>query len=406
VLKDYFFTTFNELPRRAQRNAAQSFAAFIRLLHDKGVFHKDPHMGNMLVVDDGGVLGFCLLDLGDVQFTDNASVEDRVANLELINLNFMAGIEPSLKYFFFKSYATDLLVDKSGLTNAIEKIELRTLAGASKIWKKKAQRAMTGGKLFAEYTEGSFEVHIKKTWHESGALNELIKDPDGFLESSEAVIFKDGRTVKAAMVELGDGRKIFLKRYNVKGSVHTIKNMFRTSRAHRVWVRSYGGELRGLLMPEPIAFIEERKKGRVLGRSYMISEFIDGALRLSDIALDKSEGTPTGFNDLLFRIGRELRRMHILGWYHGDLKWNNILVKEGDEVGRPDIFFLDIDGSAISPELVVGDIKKDLLRFLAEIDKFGYTAIEASCFLFGYRSYTLGIRPSKELIDMYQEISA
>jgi tRNA A-37 threonylcarbamoyl transferase component Bud32 len=419
VLKDYFLTTFKGLSRRAQRKAAQSFAAFVRLLHDKGVFHKDPHMGNMLVVEgDDGALDFCLLDLGEVKFEGKVMFADRAANLELINLNFMADVEPSFKYLFFKSYAENLLDDKATLKSAIEKVELATLARASKIWKKKAQQSMTGGKLFAEYTEGSFEVHLKKLWHESGAIDELIKDPDSFLESKKAVIFKDGRTVKAAMVKVGDGKKIFLKRYNVKGSVHTLKNMFRTSRASRVWLRSYGGELRGLLMPEPIAFIEERKKGRVLGRSYIITEFIDGALRLSDIAFAKDNGTREGEADvasnaalsylcgLLFRIGRELRRMHILGWYHGDLKWNNILIKESSELGRPLIFFLDIDGSVVSSELGASEVKKDLLRFIAEIDKFGYGAPESHSFLFGYRSYTLGIRPTKELTGIYKELDA
>ncbi len=419
VFKDYFFTIFKGLSRAGQRRAAGSFAAFIRLLHDKGAMHKDPHMGNMLVIGkaensskdgeggDNERFEFCLLDLGEVEFKGRPSLEDRMANLELINLNYMAGLEPSLKYCFFKVYAEGLFDGKAALREAIEKVELGTLARAGKIWKKKAQRSMTGGKLFAEYTEGFFEVHMKKTWQESGALEAVIKDPDSFLDGDGAVIFKDGRTVKAGKVELGDGRKIFLKRYNVKGSVHTIKNIFRSSRASRVWVRSYGAELRGLLMPEPLAFIEERKKGRVFGKSYIITEFIDEAPRLSDRALElEGRASSAGFRELLFRIGRELRRMHILGWYHGDLKWNNILVKERTKPGKDDIFFLYVDGSSISIELTSVEIKKDLERFMAEIDKFGFGAAERDGFFSGYKGYTLGIRPSKGMIGIYRELGA
>ncbi len=410
VLKEYFFTTFKELTRVEKRKVISSFAVFIRLLHDKGAMHKDPHMGNMLVVEDAPgadeEIGFCLLDLGEVEFVSKASLADRIANLELINLNYMAGLEPSLKYCFLKAYAKGLFLDKAALRAVIEKVEAATLTRAAKIWKKKAQRSMTGGKLFAEYTEGFFEVHMKKVWHESGALDPIVKDPDGFLDSERAVIFKDGRTVKAGMIELTDGRKVFLKRYNVKGSVHTIKNIFRTSRASRVWQMSYGAELRDLPMPEPLAFIEERKKGRVLGRSYIISEFIDGAPRLSDLALDE-DCKPTGsFSGLLFDIGRELRRMHILGWYHGDLKWNNILIKKVSGRPKPDIFFLDIDGSSISTELSSLEIKKDLERFITEIDKFGLSQKEKDGFLAGYKSYLLGIRPTKALVDIYKELGA
>ncbi|VAW35975.1 hypothetical protein MNBD_DELTA02-300 [hydrothermal vent metagenome] len=415
VLKEYFFTTFKGLPGAARRRAARDFAVFIRLLHDRGVMHKDPHMGNMLVIDKAGKnkggdnerLEFCLLDLGEVEFRGKASMEERIENLELINLNYMAGLGPSLKYCFFKAYSEGLFDGKAALRDVIEKIELGTLVRAVKIWKKKAQRSMTGGKLFAEYTEGFFEVHMKKTWHESGALEAVIKDPDGFLDGDGAVIFKDSRTVKAGMVELSDGRKVLLKRYNRKGSVHTIKNIFRSSRASRVWQMSYGAELRGLLMPEPLAFIEERKKGRAFGRSYIISEFIDGAPRLRDRALELEDRTPSsGFRELLFRIGRELRRMHILGWYHGDLKWNNVLVREGTKAGKDDIFFLYIDGSSVSAELSSAEIKKELERFIAEIYKFGFGQAERDGFLSGYRSYTLGLRPSKELAAIYRELGA
>jgi len=146
VLKDYFFTTFKGLSRIGRRRAVRSFAAFIRLLHDKGAMHKDPHMGNMLVIEKAGEskdgeggdderLEFCLLDLGEVEFKGKASLEDRIANLELINLNYMAGLDPSLKYCFFKAYGEGLFDDKAALRDAIEKVELGTLARAGKIWK-------------------------------------------------------------------------------------------------------------------------------------------------------------------------------------------------------------------------------------------------------------------------------
>ena len=166
---------------------------------------------------------------------------------------------------------------------------------------------------------------------------------------------------------------------------------------------SYGAQLRGLMMPEPLAFMEERKKGRVLGRSFVISEFIDDALRLSDIAMESAELFPS---ELLFRIGRELRRMHILGWYHGDLKWNNILIKKHGRSNSPYIFFLDIDGSSISAELAPSDVKKDLTRFIAEIDKFGLKARERDAFLSGYRCYSLGIKASQELTDIFKELGS
>ncbi|MBI3858351.1 MAG: hypothetical protein HY293_21925, partial [Planctomycetes bacterium] len=92
--------------------------------------------------------------------------------------------------------------------------------------------------------------------------------------------------------------------------------------ARPAWENAYGLEIRGIPTPRLHAVLGDR----------VVGEWIEGALPLWDHL--KAHGVS---RDLLFRLARLVRRLHLRGVYHRDLKANNILVR-GD-----DLFVIDLD---------------------------------------------------------------
>jgi tRNA A-37 threonylcarbamoyl transferase component Bud32 len=92
--------------------------------------------------------------------------------------------------------------------------------------------------------------------------------------------------------------------------------------------------------------------------------------------------------ELISAFGREIGRMHRFGWFHGDLKWSNILIKEKKETGGggsdKNFYFLDIDGSKLKKSLSHYEIVKDIVRFAREMEWYGIYREEMRVFLSSY----------------------
>ena len=405
TLKDFYFSDFAKFSRKEKKEAINEFAGFLRRLHDKGVTHEDPHMGNILVRrngeavppfskgqgsrcakplqrEEGGIYEFFLLDVRDCRFKKKISLAERFLNLVLLNLNFISGIEDSLKFSFFRRYCEGLaLAEKGGVKNAIDGIEDMTLLVAFETWDKKAARCMGENNLFLASRFGGLLTRVKRPWEAKEGMDKVLSSPDIFLEGKDSRILKNGRTVKAGLVTLPSGEKLFLKRYNRKSFFHTLKNVFKISRARDVWRKSYAAELRGLNVPRPVAYMEERSFG-VLKRSYVVSEFIDGA-RLGSVIEAGRGGTRAehGSGEFFRYLGKAIGEMHRLGFFHGDLKWSNILVKEGI---RPVFYFTDIDGSRVEKRLALSRVEDDIQRFSREMEKYGIPEASKRAFCEGY----------------------
>jgi tRNA A-37 threonylcarbamoyl transferase component Bud32 len=380
-LPDEESTRFKALPYGQKKGLTKDLALFFRDLHDTGVLHTDPHTGNILVTTEDGKNRFYLLDLGEVKLRPSAKLNERWSNLVVFNINFITNARDSLRYYFFKCYTEGLIDDRKTFKEIIKKIEKDSMVLASKVWKKKTRRCMGNNRLFLRDTSNGLVVCLKREWDKATGIHGIISSPDDFLDGEGARVLKDGRTIKAGVVELKGGGRIFLKRYNRKGLFHTFKNIFRASRAQRVWEKSYGLELRGFNVPRPIAYMEERRF-RILKRSYVISEFLSGAVNLNEF-IGQQVMSDDERAEVISALGREIGRMHRFGWFHGDLKWNNILVNETSGRERA-FYFLDIDGSKIKRDLNLNDVSRDIGRFFREMERYGLGTDRKHLFLSAY----------------------
>jgi tRNA A-37 threonylcarbamoyl transferase component Bud32 len=192
----------------------------------------------------------------------------------------------------------------------------------------------------------------------------LLPDPDQLFSQGEPLLSPwQGPASDKVRIAI-NGKNYFFKRYNCRGSLYGIKNLFRRSRAFKSWLASFHFSQAGVPTPEPLLCLEERCFG-LLGRSYLLFPFIAGDagsfLNLWP-ALDDNER-----RGALVSLGALFGGMHRQGLLHGDLNWRNILAEKSVDGYRFSI--VDLDGSHTVRKLDLAKAKEDLSHFLRDMDR-------------------------------------
>ncbi len=209
--------------------------------------------------------------------------------------------------------------------------------------------------------QNGFRVHWRKTDEIRFILPVLLSSPDHVLD--EGKIFKQGTRTHAGKVEF-NGKNYFLKRYNCRGTWYQIRHFFKRSRALKTWVVSCFFWERGVPVPEPLVSLEKRRWG-VLDNCYLLMRFSERTQTLRSLWPDLCFESK---RKILFKVSEIFGHMYYSRCYHGDLKWDNILVRlQFDFV---DVEIVDLDGSQI---LKIRDLKKsekDVIRFIRDLEKY------------------------------------
>ncbi|MEO5574257.1 MAG: lipopolysaccharide kinase InaA family protein [Gammaproteobacteria bacterium] len=200
--------------------------------------------------------------------------------------------------------------------------------------------------------------------YDSVQLRRLLDDPDSFLSSTSCTLIKRGNTATLGIIEI-DGRKLVIKRYNIKNFWHACKRALQSTRAAICWRNAHLLGLYEISTPQPVALLEVRL-GPLRSTSYFISRYVEGpdcAQYFSgDAALADSTAVLKNFSELFDKLA-EARITH------GDLKATNIIISNGQPV------LLDLD--AVCQHRFGFRFKKafarDMQRFLRNWNKSAVT---------------------------------
>jgi Lipopolysaccharide kinase (Kdo/WaaP) family len=172
----------------------------------------------------------------------------------------------------------------------------------------------------------------------------------------------------------GTNEILFLKVFHRFSPLATLKDLFRVSKAVRALkVAALLSDL-GFNTALAIAAGEERTQG-VLQRSFLLTFPVAG----SPLPLFLRERYGSGNahvslsekRDALKRLAQEIRKLHELGFVHGDLVPSNILVvNAADEARR--FFFLDHDRTRRYPKWLFQSLWK---RNLVQLNRFPLAGI-------------------------------
>lgn len=374
-LLDYLADRHKSQPRSSKLALIEAFARFVRRLHDRGIRHNDLHVGNILVRENGKRL-FFLLDV------DRTVVHERplnkaetIHNLALL-LCTLRPYSSSLDRFHFMRFYSGLERLNTQAENIVA-IKASALKISHHMWRAKSIRCLAGNSHFLKSKSNHFTIYRTATPEVEKILRALLPDPDDLM--ARGIILKDGRTVKAAKIDI-EGQAYFLKRYNCKGNWYRFRNALRRSRAVRTWLAGWGMQVRGIPVPEALICLEERRK-RLLERSYLLLQYVD-AERLCDIWPQLDEFAK---RRMLSQLAIILATLHQSGCHHGDLKWPNILVREVD--GRRQIVLSDLDGSRVNIRSATAKARKDIERFLKDLRQTGESSNFETLFLEIWRKW-------------------
>ncbi|WP_312299019.1 serine/threonine protein kinase [Stutzerimonas nitrititolerans] len=298
----------------AQQGVLGEALGAIAQLHAKGLWQSDLHLENLLrhegklhLIDGGGV---------QAQTPGKPLERDKVlANLGVFFAQLPASLEPHIE---------ELLVHYL-LVNGEHALPLEALLreiASVRRWRLRDYLGKLGRdcSLFSASRRLN-QLRVVRREEES-ALQELLVAPDVAVETGRAL--KLGGSSTVALIEQG-GRRLVIKRYNIKGVGHWLRRCWRPSRAWHSWVEGNRLMFLDIATPRPLAVLELRWLG-LRRRSYLVTEYGAGEDIVTRFQPYLSNPPPEAELLALDQLFAALLRGRIS---HGDMKGTNLLWEQG-----------------------------------------------------------------------------
>jgi tRNA A-37 threonylcarbamoyl transferase component Bud32 len=292
---------------KARFTLAKSLVAEIAKHHNAGLLQTDLYLKNFLV--EGGKI--YTLDGDGIRKFMCLSQQQALQNLSVLLSKFDA--------LEVKTWLVDLLKDyseKRGWQALPDAILIKKMTNAhrqkiaSNYADKKVFRQCTDVKIYA--LEGS-RILISRAYENIDFTVNL----DTLL--TEQNLLKNGNTCTVGLVEMG-GKKVVIKRYNIKNFWHGLSRAFRQTRAAVSWANAHRLKLLDIATASPIALIENRNFG-LKGKAYFLAEYIDApdAAQFFAKTRGKTQRAEAVKNIVMF-----FYKLYLLQISHGDMKATNI----------------------------------------------------------------------------------
>jgi len=139
-----------------------------------------------------------------------------------------------------------------------------------------------------------------------------------------------------------------------------LKDNLQPSHLWRSWQRARQLQAAGIPVQQPVAMLKYRRWG-IVRKTVYVGEYLPDMAPLSSILSHaKNADAPNHKAELLATLASELRTMHDRGFYHRDLKSDNILAQHHTD--RWTIVFIDLEGVIFKKRLIIGERAVDLGR--------------------------------------------
>ncbi len=230
----------------------------------------------------------------------------------------------------------------------------------------RARRAVSAGPGFYRDTPGSAVVHGSREFPIEKALEHMRR-----LMTSPRVKKLPGRELVRTTPEVC--AKVFL----YPGVAGALRRGLGTEAGWRTWYNGHLLRVCGIPTPEPMALFQEPDKTAVF------QEWIPESMPMGDYIRRAFPGWDRRRRrEFLRRLARLVREMHDRGIVHGDLKANNILVRERPD-RTPDFYVIDLDRVRHTSAVSRADIVKNLAQLNAAVGP-PLTLTERAWFLRAY----------------------
>ena len=371
----------------SKNNILNALAELVRQVHQATFFHKDFHIGNVLIdpvslQTESPIL--YLIDLHRSSILSYFAQFHKVYNLAQMVYS-LSTVLPStdrwrfIRYYHKLDFRTDVLRDF--ITNTFN----RAKGLQHKHWQGRNKRCIKNSSQYSimryHNADIDYRIFLKRQDDVAGMIK-LVSNHNKLAVTEPQTLFK--RTAKHLISlqpeSVDKSNRIFIKEYRYSFG-NRILSMFGIHPAKRNWFSANGLPIRYTLTAEPIALVEEIdpfytwvKRSYVITREieaeptndYVVSNF---AYRIKD---KKSLERKIGFiKEFAFAV----RRLHQRGIFHYDLKSNNILIKENININKDTyggnwrFYFIDLDRLKFSSELSIDERFKNLSQLNASVSE-------------------------------------
>ncbi|MDF0729769.1 lipopolysaccharide kinase InaA family protein [Pseudomonas entomophila] len=285
-------------------------------MHAKGLWQEDLHLDNLL--RHGGQL--YLIDGAGIKAEAPGQQLSRQRVLENLGV-FFAQLPKRLEPFIEELLLHYLMANAEHALplEALQKQVDKVRAWRQKDYLEKAGRDCT---LFSVERSLSGLRAIRRG--EVEALAPVLAQADALIDQGH--LYKTGGAASVARVEVG-GRRLVLKRYNIKSTAHWFKRFWRPSRAWHSWIEGHRLEFLGIATPRPLAVLEQRVMG-LRSTAYLVTEYADGPDLTACFAPHVQSGeAPQEQVEALVQLMQRLIQARIS---HGDFKGHNLFWQGGE----------------------------------------------------------------------------
>ena len=287
----------------------------VREMHDRGIWHRDLHAGNILVGEDNTLH---LIDLHSCLFLPRLARWQRRGGVAKLSSSLL----PQGVDLFLEAYGANLLSVRGTLSASSNAIGRVVGAIQRKHVKSRCKRCFLPSSRFAvSRARGMRLYHLRERTSE--ALSALWVD-----EPTGRVLKQTSRGWVQEVRVGGDRLCVKYRRYDFLESLQSLIESHRLRRSygagHALWVNK-------ISTPKVIALRERTLLGMVR-EAHLVTEYVDDGVPLHEYLFQRYWGKPTDSlharrKHLLARaVGRFVRTLHDANLYPHDLSPQNLLV--------------------------------------------------------------------------------
>lgn len=330
TLEELWKKNWAKLDPKSKHTVCKQFALLLSKMHGAGLFHPDPHPGNILVT----VPSFDLrvIDLHNPIRKQNPTLKDRKidisgwsqwGSLRLENRD-LARI---LKHYLVHSGLGEFKKWWNSISN-------HTTAVQKRFWSRQESLCLhSGHRRFIRIREkGISGIGMAEFGPLLTKIAKLFSNMDARQIPFEVLKSSLSSQVYRTNIEnLGLVIKVIPKKKGIKSY---LLNLLGSDPAKNQWYWSNALRLRLLPTPRILGWYQNSKTGC----SYVLAEELSGALQL-DRWLERSGDNSSSRYGMIWTLARAIRTLHQRGLYNRDMKAANIMVDTKNQ-----IYWVDLGG--------------------------------------------------------------
>ncbi|NIO06265.1 MAG: hypothetical protein GTN74_17165 [Proteobacteria bacterium] len=371
-LLEYFKNTQLGEDRIEENNRVlRRLAETVRKVHDLGLFHKDLHGANFLIID-GSSASLYLVDLHHARRQARISSSKRLWNIAQIfnSLGFM--LDQEAKRLFLLTYGRGQSPFGGSLESCLTRLDGMVQKMVKRREKSRAKRCLKESTLFTVDRQADLRVFRRREIARDD-LVAILRAHRETVRSNREKLLKYSRKTIVSMIDSlpANGRRVCIKEYRYQSILERVKNAFRRPKGKAAWVAGNVLFRRGFCPAKPLAYVERCKLG-FPREAFYLTEALPDDLEMDRYLIQRFGERPgTDLRRFLKRFAEWMGTLHQGGIYHRDLKTCNILVSE-----RPDgwgFSLVDLEDVVQGKKIGSKKILRNLIQINCSIPKsFSY----------------------------------